>query len=141
MRSAQPRTAKKPSRQSKAPQVGVSGSTAIRTPDQDKSRVVNRKPLPLDPPRLRKHCPVCGEVSYSAAGIHPQCAMQEADAKRTKRIKRVKSVQKARMTGSDTGDLKPWHRVCPRCKAVVHIRRRACSCGNRFSTAKIHNGK
>ena len=141
MRSAQPRAAKKPRNRIKASQVSVAAAAVVRAPDRDAGLAVNRKPVPLEPPRLRKHCPVCGEVSYSAAGIHPQCAMQEADAKRTKQIKRVKSVQKARMTTSDTGDLKPWHRVCPRCKAVVHIRRRACTCGNRFSVAKIHNSK
>jgi hypothetical protein len=33
------------------------------------------KPL-LGPPR----CPVCGHVAYSAAGIHPQCALKRGDS-------------------------------------------------------------
>jgi hypothetical protein len=31
-----------------------------------------------------KQCPVCGKTSYSAVGIHPQCAVQQADAPRRK---------------------------------------------------------
>lgn len=45
------------------------------------------KPDPLYTPPHRKTCPVCGTVSYSLAGIHPQCAMQMADAPRMERIR------------------------------------------------------
>jgi hypothetical protein len=27
----------------------------------------------------RSRCPVCGQAVYSRAGIHPQCAMRQAD--------------------------------------------------------------
>lgn len=27
-------------------------------------------------------CPVCGQPSYSSTGIHPQCAVSQADAPR-----------------------------------------------------------
>jgi hypothetical protein len=41
------------------------------------------KPEPLyTMPSLGTVCPVCGKKSYSAAGIHPQCAMKQADAPR-----------------------------------------------------------
>lgn len=41
------------------------------------------KPEPLYPvASLGSVCPVCGKKSYSAAGIHPQCSMQLADAPR-----------------------------------------------------------
>jgi hypothetical protein len=41
------------------------------------------KPEPLyTPPSLGTVCPVCGKKSYSAHGIHPQCAVQQADAPR-----------------------------------------------------------
>lgn len=33
-------------------------------------------PLPDD---RRKRCPVCRQTVYSAAGIHPQCAIKQAD--------------------------------------------------------------
>jgi hypothetical protein len=41
------------------------------------------KPEPLyTMPSLGTVCPVCGKKSYSAAGIHPQCAVKQADAPR-----------------------------------------------------------
>ncbi|MDZ4658857.1 MAG: hypothetical protein SH868_14875 [Bythopirellula sp.] len=41
------------------------------------------KPAPLfESPTHGTVCPVCGKKSYSAAGIHPQCAVQQADAPR-----------------------------------------------------------
>jgi hypothetical protein len=47
-----------------------------------------KKPVPLllvdAPPR--RLCPVCGTVSYSREGIHPQCAEQQADAPRMERV-------------------------------------------------------
>jgi hypothetical protein len=43
----------------------------------------NRKPEPLlYQAAAGRRCPVCGEKSYSATGIHPQCAVQQADAPR-----------------------------------------------------------
>ena len=46
----------------------------------------NRKPLPLVPQPARKSCPVCGQVAYSSNGIHPQCAVLQADAPRQARL-------------------------------------------------------
>ncbi len=41
------------------------------------------KPAPLMAmPTLGTVCPVCGKKSYSMGGIHPQCAVQQADAPR-----------------------------------------------------------
>ena len=42
--------------------------------------VSNKKAAPLfaDPPR--KKCPVCGQTTYSAAGVHPQCCSTRSDA-------------------------------------------------------------
>jgi hypothetical protein len=43
----------------------------------------NRKPEPLlYQTTAGRRCPVCGEKSYSSTGIHPQCAVQQADAPR-----------------------------------------------------------
>jgi hypothetical protein len=43
----------------------------------------SRKPEPLlSAPPAGKICPVCGKRSYSLRGIHPQCAVQQADAPR-----------------------------------------------------------
>ena len=50
--------------------------------------MLHKKPAPLmrsgQPRRL---CPVCGTVSYSRYGIHPQCAQQQADAPRLERLR------------------------------------------------------
>ena len=42
------------------------------------------KPEPLfeTPPVRGKICPICGKRAYSPAGIHPQCAVKQADAPR-----------------------------------------------------------
>jgi len=37
-----------------------------------------RKPLPLFSAPERKRCAICGSPSYSASGIHPQCAAKRA---------------------------------------------------------------
>lgn len=39
---------------------------------------------PLSPIETRVRCPVCREVVYSRAGIHPQCAVRQADPPRPK---------------------------------------------------------
>jgi hypothetical protein len=41
-----------------------------------------KKPEPLFHSPPGKFCPVCGKRSYSLRGIHPQCAVQQADAPR-----------------------------------------------------------
>jgi len=38
-------------------------------------------PALIAPPHERPKCPVCGKISYSREGIHPQCAVHRADAK------------------------------------------------------------
>jgi len=54
------------------------------------SRAVSeKKPEIVYFPAVRRFCPVCGKVAYSASGEHPQCAMTRADlvvkAKKKKR--------------------------------------------------------
>lgn len=90
---------------------------------------MNTKPRPLHPTRERVRCPVCHEVSYSAAGVHPQCAMQQADSLRMQRVKRRAKVEQKATAGSD---IRPWQKVCPKCRAVVHVRNKACCCGHAF---------
>ena len=82
---------------------------------------MKRKTTPVAARPAREPCPVCGEVSYSAAGIHPQCAVQQADAKRMKRAK--SSSPKPDKTIA-TAEGKPWHKNCPKCKALVHVRKK-----------------
>lgn len=44
-----------------------------------------KKPSPLIIWPKPKICPVCGHASYSASGLHPQCAMSLADRLQSKR--------------------------------------------------------
>ncbi len=39
---------------------------------------------PIQSPSTRVRCPVCHEVVYSRAGIHPQCAVRRSDPPRPK---------------------------------------------------------
>jgi hypothetical protein len=41
--------------------------------------VSEKKPEVVYFPAVRNFCPVCGKVSYSLSGEHPQCAMKRAD--------------------------------------------------------------
>jgi hypothetical protein len=59
------------------------------------SNMMNRKPAPIFEfaPKGSK-CSVCGKLSYSANGIHPQCAMVQADAPRKQRLAAERRAQK-----------------------------------------------
>lgn len=78
------------------------------------------------PPR----CPVCGQVTYSAAGIHPQCAMNRSSQAHDARVK----VEAARDTTKRQAT-RSWLKACPRCQRQLPIRRGACECGHVFPTA------
>jgi hypothetical protein len=56
----------------------------------------NKKPTPVIQQRGTKECPVCGKPSYSQGGIHPQCAVEQADLPRQKRLAAEKK-QKAKI--------------------------------------------
>ena len=88
-----------------------------------------KKPFPLNPSPLRKRCPVCGEVSYSQGGMHPQCAVQLADSRR---MKSVKPPAKSRKPAPKKPVVKAWHKLCPACSGQVHLRRTTCDCGHVF---------
>ena len=94
---------------------------------------MNRKPQPLIPIPPRKVCPVCGAVSYSSAGIHPQCAMREADEKRLQGVKRPTKSHKSRITDAEQ---KPWQKRCPKCREVMHCRKAMCECGHKFASIR-----
>jgi hypothetical protein len=90
---------------------------------------LNNRPPPLFPTPQRARCPVCGYVSYSATGIHPQCSLRKADAERMQR-QRVR-VPPPKDTKPEA--LSPWQKICPRCKAIVHVRKQVCECGCRMT--------
>lgn len=86
-----------------------------------------KKPTPLVSQPNGTVCPVCGNRSYSQEGIHPQCAVRQADAVRTEALKIARKLE--------TADVKPssWQvRKCPKCAKELHIRRKACDCGHVF---------
>ena len=95
--------------------------------------MAEHKPQPLYHLRNQKHCPICGEVSYSAAGIHPQCAMAQADAQAdAQRIQEAKPALKSPKKKARDSDRKPWQKKCPKCQALMHVRKKLCDCGYAF---------
>jgi hypothetical protein len=73
-----------------------------------------KEPVPLllvnaPAPRLR---PVCGAVSYSRDGIHPQCAEQQADASRMERVRAAaKTVKRKGKAVNRLLALSPLHKL------------------------------
>jgi hypothetical protein len=59
---------------------------ACRTPLQMGIAMDTHKPAPLYAAPNRKVCPICGKSTYSMGGIHPQCAVQQADAPRQRQL-------------------------------------------------------
>jgi hypothetical protein len=75
-------------------------------------------------------------VSYSAGGIHPQCAEEQADASRVARLKKIRKASKPKGKSANPNAVSPWHKRCPKCRAEVHIRKQACDCGHRFARSR-----
>jgi len=86
-----------------------------------------KKPTPLIAQPGGKVCPVCGSRTYSQGGIHPQCAVRQADAADTERRKAVEKLEVAKAKPST------WRsKSCPKCNKEAHVRRRVCDCGHTF---------
>ena len=85
------------------------------------------KPKVIEP--ARAVCPVCGKTAYSHGGIHPQCAVDQAD-------KADRVVLKARNTVLAIQPKEPtkkqWTKRCPHCNHDVHVRLAICACGHSF---------
>ena len=97
-----------------------------------------KKPVPL---RLvdvhpRRLCPVCGAVSYSRDGIHPQCAEHQADAPRMERLMAEKKVDERKGKSANLLPTSYWQKRCPQCQAQLHLRKMACGCGYQFDRKK-----
>ena len=90
----------------------------------------NKKPTPVIQQRGTKACPVCGQPSYSRDGIHPQCAIEQADLPRQKQLATIKK-RKAKIEKKPKQ--KSWNKKCPKCHVEVHVRLKVCSCGHNFS--------
>lgn len=89
------------------------------------------EPLPTGSGKAVRICEICGQASYSASGIHPQCAQEQADARRVARIKAEdKAAYKEQATGPSVA--KAWSKACPKCRLQMHVRKRTCDCGYQF---------
>lgn len=97
------------------------------------AKSMTRKPTPLIPDPPRKLCPVCGEVAYSMGGIHPQCAVRKADEQRLLRSRRATKPGKV----PKSAKLSAWQRQCKKCRAIVHVRKLICDCGQVLSSAQV----
>lgn len=91
-----------------------------------------KKPTPVLTGGLNRTCPVCGKRSYSSNGIHPQCAVNQADEPSKRKYKAEKKLpsKKKSMPGR-TGSF-TWKKACPKCGVELHVRSKACGCGHRF---------
>ena len=83
-----------------------------------------KKPEPIYSRPPRKICPICGQPSYSREGIHPQCAAEDADAKRVEMMKKEDEPQEKKPARKSR-----WEKVCPKCGTKVHVRLKVCNCG------------
>ncbi|MCI0333002.1 MAG: hypothetical protein L0228_07240 [Planctomycetes bacterium] len=88
----------------------------------------DHEPLVTVPTPVRNLCPICGKASYSLGGIHPQCAMQQADAPRELQLRAAKKAEVAKAKPRQ----RSWKKKCPKCGTDVHARREACKCGFKF---------
>ena len=94
----------------------------------------HKKPTPVIRDPARKVCPVCGKPSYSRDGIHPQCAVFQADKPRRDQLKAERNEEKVRIKALVVPNVPlNWHKACPKCGVEVHVRRKACDCGYVFA--------
>jgi hypothetical protein len=88
------------------------------------------KPVVIVPQLARNVCPICGKASYSLGGIHPQCAMQQADEPRIVRLRAARKLENK----SEKPKSRAWRKKCPKCSIQVDAQRDICACGFRFKS-------
>jgi hypothetical protein len=88
-------------------------------------------PALIAPVRERPKCPVCGKVSYSSAGIHPQCAVNRADAK-LRLI--LKAKREAEAAAAPPGG---FSKRCSGCGRAVAAPRLVCACGRALASGTL----
>ncbi len=86
-----------------------------------------KKPVPWISQPSGKVCPVCGTRTYSQGGIHPQCAVYQADAARADQL-RAERKREANVAKPSTWTKKK----CPKCRREAHVRRKLCDCGHAY---------
>lgn len=92
-----------------------------------------KKPLPIKPQPDLPHCPVCGTISYSHSGVHPQCSARQFDANRVARRKQEEaSGVSVVATKKVAVRVSPWKKFCPKCQVIQHFKKKSCVCGHTF---------
>ena len=56
------------------------------TATKERKEMNYKKPVRDLDEQNKRICPICGKRSYSARGIHPQCAVDQSDAARRAEI-------------------------------------------------------
>ncbi len=80
-------------------------------------------------PQPAKHlCPVCGKPAYSLGGVHPQCAIQQADEPRVLKLRAARALEPK----TKKPVRQSWQKKCPKCGTESHVRRKICKCGHDF---------
>jgi ribosomal protein L37E len=92
----------------------------------------HKKSTPIIGEHNRKTCPVCGKRSYSAGGIHPQCAVQQADSAREQQLKAQKKIEAEKKAVAKKPSATWRKKTCPKCGRESHVRKRTCECGFDF---------
>lgn len=80
---------------------------------------------------------MCGQTAYSVGGIHPQCAMVQADAPRKAQLvaqKKAAAQVAATADKAATAKLALWEKLCPQCGGRLPARKSVCACGHRFTS-------
>src|SRR5215213_2818251 len=86
------------------------------------------------PPPPKHLCPVCGKPAYSLGGVHPQCAIQQADEPRLVRLRTARAAEpKVKKPVRQS-----WQKKCPACGTQSHGSLKGCKCGHTFG--KESNG-
>lgn len=96
-----------------------------------------KKPIPLIPPLVHSRCPICGELSYSRNGVHPQCSAQQADENSKSRIKRDKPLRDVYKAAKSDTEIDPLKERCPVCSALQQDRITVCECGHVFNVLSL----
>ena len=96
----------------------------------------NKKPEPMFSAAKPALCPVCGEASYSSAGIHPQCSVKQADEKRRVILKQAELDAAAANKPSAQKPAGRWEKTCPKCGMTLHVRKKICDCDYAFGKTK-----
>ncbi len=92
------------------------------------STMSSEKSVIVLPPKPRQVCPICGTPSYSLGGVHPQCALKQADEPRLEKMRAAKAAEpKVKKPPRQS-----WQKKCPQCGLQSHVNRKVCSCGHNF---------